>query len=244
MLRFLWRRLRSYLKRPRQAQKVDADDDLEWLLPPRDMHDASAWDSYWNDQVMHCLGPPLFDMFCLGDDEVLIQAMLQFEMRTVLCAGSGISQEPRALAEAGFEVTALDLSPVAAQLAQAWRFDRDDLPQYFDPKLRRPRGRVEFVVGDLLDPKICPGPFDVVIERRTLQLFPPHERGRALDALAARLHTEGIFISQCHDAAWRPPAPRVHMLEDLFLERGWALWEWWREPKPKGRVAWLTVTTG
>jgi hypothetical protein len=38
-------------------------------------------------------------------------------MRRILCAGSGISQERRAIAEAGFDVVALDISPQAIAVA-------------------------------------------------------------------------------------------------------------------------------
>lgn len=85
------------------------DDDLAWLFPPTSTSDPSAWDHYWNAQVAHGLGPPLFDMFC--DDTLLVETMRRHGMTRALCAGNGISQEPRALAEAGLQVTALDLSP-------------------------------------------------------------------------------------------------------------------------------------
>jgi len=35
-----------------------------------------------------------------------------------------------------------------------------------------------------MDPAICPGPFDVIVERRTLQLFPSGERGAAVARLS------------------------------------------------------------
>jgi hypothetical protein len=223
---------------------VAADDDMGWFWPPSDVHSADAWDRYWNDQVTHGLAPPLFDFFNFGTEKEVVRTMLHGGMRTVLCAGSGISQEPRALAEAGFEVTVLDLSPVALRLAQAWQFDESAVGQFFPAELRRPGGRVQFVAGDLLDPALCRGPFDVVIERRTLQFFPPDELPRALEALAARLSTEGILVSHYHNGGWRPPEPRVHGLKKLFLKHGWDVRESPPDPKPKGRVAWLIFSTG
>jgi hypothetical protein len=53
-------------------------------------------------------------MFC--EDWELVGAMRANGMKTVLCVGNGISQEPRALAWAGFDVTALDLSPLATSV--------------------------------------------------------------------------------------------------------------------------------
>ena len=83
------------------------DDDMAWFFPPCDVHDYTVWDRYWQDQVTHGLTPPLFDMFC--HDGPLIECLTTRGAKTLLCAGNGISQEPRALAAAGFEVIAMDL---------------------------------------------------------------------------------------------------------------------------------------
>lgn len=219
-----------------------ADDDLSWLHPPQDIHSTEAWDRYWYDQINHGLGPGLFDMFC--HEEHLISAMRRRGFTTIFCAGNGISQEPRALAAAGFKVTALDTSPVAMQIAQAVDLSPDALERYYPQTLRDTGGSVEFVVGDLRDESVCPGPFDVVIERCTLQLFPPDERGRALDALAHRMRPDGIFISHCHNGGWRPGEPRSHVFEDLFAEKGWVIENGYEELRSNGRVAWLSLSTG
>lgn len=47
-------------------------------------------------------------MFC--DDSLLIEVMRNHGMKSILCAGNGISQEPKALAAAGMEAVALDIS--------------------------------------------------------------------------------------------------------------------------------------
>jgi hypothetical protein len=52
------------------------------------------------------------------EDGALVDAMRANGLRTVLCVGNGISQEPKALARAGFAVTALDLSPLATDVAE------------------------------------------------------------------------------------------------------------------------------
>ncbi len=242
MFRFLFQPLHFRRYETPAESPVDADDDMDWFFPPRDVHNPTLWDRYWNDQVSNDLGPPAFDLFV--HDDGLIRVMRQCGFRRVLCAGSGISQEPRALAEAGLEVTALDLSPVAQQLAQAWPLTPQDVTCFFDEALRRSGGRVDFVSGDLVDPSVAPGPYDVIIERRTLQLFYPNEADRALDALAARLQPEGILFSHCHSGGWRPPQPRVHLLRDLFVRHGWTVGESGLDPKPPGRVVWLLFTTG
>jgi len=220
----------------------DHDPKLSWLNPPADPFDVGAWDRYWTEQVGHGLGPPIFDMFC--DARALIQVMKDRGMKKVLCAGSGISQEPRALAEAGFEVVALDFSAKAIEIAESCDFPVDAFELYCDADSRRPGGRVDFVVGDILDSSICPGPFDVIVERRTAQIFFPHHHGDVMSALADRLVHNGIFFSHCHDGAWKPPAKPRHLTESWFRENGWTVCTDSGGPTGSGRVAWLFITTG
>jgi SAM-dependent methyltransferase len=217
-------------------------DDFRWLFPPDDVHDSQAWDRYWNDQISHGLNPQIFDMF--SDDRGLIAYMTSRGFRSVLCAGNGISQEPRALESAGFDVTALDLSPAAAQLAQAIRPGPDYLSMFADTASWRSEGTLKYVTADLLDAGVCPGPFDVIIERRTVQLFRGPEFGKALEALARRLRPDGLFLSHCHDGGWRPPTPPAHAAESWFREQGWTIWRGDLRTAPNKRVANLFMSTG
>ena len=218
------------------------DDDMAWFFPPRDVHDSAVWDRYWQDQAAHGLTPPLFDMFC--HDAPLIQCLNARGARTVLCAGNGISQEPRALAEAGFEVTAMDHSSAAVHFAETWQFGPKELDRFCPTELRAPGGAVKLVTGDILSGSVCPGPFDAIIERRTLQLFPEEERGAALDALASRLHPNGLFLSHCHDGGWKPPGKPVHQVERFFRDRCWVISRWGDLTDHAGRMAWLEMSTG
>ncbi len=172
--------------------------------------------------------------------------MVEYGLRTVLCAGNGVSQEPRALAAMGFEVTALDISPVAASRAEACHDDSRGCGHFCSPQLYRPGGSVEFVVGDLLDLTVCPGPFDVVIERRTVQWFAEHERPAALSALSGRLSQIGIFLSLCLDDPFPPElgwsyhgTGLFHASESWFRKHGWTIWDGVPSSTPTGRVAWL-----
>lgn len=234
---------RGYVSPPMTMTAAkEEDDELEWLRPPSSTSDPEAWDRYWNDQVTHGLTPPLYDMFC--DDTELVGFMARHGLTRVLCAGSGISQEPRILAEAGLRVVALDISPTALRLAQAWSPRPGESAHIVEPTLLRPGGSVEYVVGSMLDASLCPGPFDLVIERRTLQIFAPEERGRALEALAARLTERGVFLSHCHDGAWRPPARPFHATESLFRGAGWPILRHAPLGDLERRSAWLVGSTG
>jgi SAM-dependent methyltransferase len=187
-------------------------------------------------------------MFNLAfDDSVLVHVMREYGLRTVLCAGNGISQEPRGLAAAGFDVTALDISAVAVNFSET---DTERAGWLVPRALLRPGGRLTYVVGDLLDPSTLPGPFDVVIERRTVERFPEHERGMALSALAGRLAPVGILLSMCFDdnfpakLGWtQHESGFFHASESWFREQGWTIWDNVPTSRLAGRVA-LLVRTG
>ena len=215
------------------------DDDYSWLEPPISLVDPAPWDMYWYKHLVHGVGD-FVHLFC--DDGPLVDTMRANRLKTVLCVGNGISQEPRALAWAGFDVTALDLSPYATQVASELNPPAELLAQLISGRSRGPNGNLKFVVGNLCNLECCPGPFDVVIERNTLQLYSDEYQPRALQAVANRLASPGIFFSQSHCGWWKPPAPPVHANEWWFRAEGWPIWT--SEGPLTTRVAWLLTTTG
>ena len=209
------------------------------LNPPRDVRDPIAWDQYWSNQIdVGAIDQGFADM--MSSDPALPGLLARRGAQTILCAGNGLSSEAVSLALHGFHVTALDLSAVAAQaLGRALRHPEhklhripgfgigDDTTLTFAcdgpidadlcPAIHRsadfgPRGggSLALVTGDLMEPDVCPGPFDVVIERRTVQLFPQDERLSALDRLIGRLAERGTLVSHEHQGRWRPGEPRTH----------------------------------
>ena len=246
-----WILKRLFGRRPAAQQAVDqtaelpvgmdvpSPDDFSWMLPPTTLKDAAAWDRYWHDQLDHGVAG-FVHVFC--DDGDLVDAMRSNSLKTILCIGNGISQEPRALAWAGFDATALDLSPFATEVARDVSPPAEFLAHLVGERSGGLNGHLEFVVGDLCDASCCPGPYDVVIDRRTLQLYPEADRPAAMRAVANRLASPGIFFSQSHDGGWKPPAPPRHEAEPWFVAEGW---RFWRGDVPlKERVAWLFTTTG
>lgn len=231
--------MRAFLSRLIARVTGGPRDDFSWMFPPKTLVDPAPWDRFWHDHLTHGMAG-ILDMWC--DDGPIIDAMRANGLKTVLCVGNGISQEPRALAWAGFEVTALDLSPFASQIAERAEPTENHLASIVGGRSAGSNGYVTFVVGDLCDPACCPGPYDVVIERRTLQLYPEEQRPAALNAVADRLASPGIFFSQAHNGAWRPPQPRNHIHEPWFVQRGWERWQ--GDGTLKGRVAWLFLSTG
>ena len=201
---------------------------------------------FWYERLAHGVGD-LVHLFC--DDGDLVDAMRANGFKTVLCVGNGISQEPRALAWAGFDVTALDLSPYATKVACEATPPTELLARLVGGRSGGLNGDLKFVAGNLCDTECCPGPYDVVIERLTLQLYSAEYQPRAFQAVANRLASPGIFFSQSHDGGWKPPEPPVHATEWWFRAQGWPIW---LNDCPSAtelqtlttQVAWRLTTTG
>ena len=224
------------------------------------MQDASLWDTWWKDAISrgrlnHYLFPmieaPLvkhlgayYDV--VNSDSLLVAIMAEYGLKSVLCAGNGLSQEPRALALAGFDVTAVDISPAAVSVARAFEFGPNDMLRFCDPGAQRTAGHLDFVVGSLLDTAVCPGPFDVIIERRTVQRFGEQDLSTALLALAGRLAKVGIFLSHSNDIDYcsSKKTRLFHASESWFREQGWTIWDGAPGSTMSGRVAWLVGSTG
>ena len=200
------------------------------------------WEQWWRDKVSQgsiehwrrgSVQAPIVNYrdggYCPATNDLLLEEIMpECGLRTVLCAGNGVSDKAGLLAAAGFDVTALDISPTATRLAESFEQNRDRLA-----------GRLEFVAGDLLDKAICPGPVDVVIERRTVQTFPARERPAALRALTARLGPVGIFVTHCNDGSYGVGRKWFHASEAWLREQNWQVWERVPELPLAGQAAWL-----
>lgn len=244
------------------------------LRPPHDVHDGAAWDRYWKAQFEVGLVEQAFsDM--MSSDPQLVGLLNRRGARTILCVGNGLSGEAPSLALHGFDVITLDISAVPAESHRikwknpdhpvcripgfavrsdgVWTFGPPDPidPEVSPPMHKSPEhpnrggGSLSVVTGDLMNPELCPGPFDVVIERRTVQLFPEAERPAALERLVARLADRGTFVSHEHQGGWRPGDRRTHFAETWLAERGFALDAWSSEmPAAEGRLARLMFSSG
>ncbi|MEL6161674.1 MAG: class I SAM-dependent methyltransferase [Cyanobacteria bacterium J06623_5] len=90
--------------------------------------------------------------------------------RSAVVVGCGLGDDAEALAAAGFEVTAFDISKSAI----AWA------------KQRFPQSTVTYVVADLFDfPADWRGAFDLVFDFRTIQALPLNVRGEVIGKIAA-----------------------------------------------------------
>jgi SAM-dependent methyltransferase len=99
-----------------------------------------------------------------------------------LVVGCGLGDDAEALASAGFEVTAFDISPTAIAAAQQ----------------RFPRSGVDYVVADILQPPPAwTAAFDLIFEAFTLQALPPEPRHAAIAAIASLVGPAGRVFVLC-----------------------------------------------
>jgi hypothetical protein len=133
----------------------------------------------------------------------------------------------------------LDISRYVVAAMSAATFPADAFSRILDASQLRPGGSLECVDGDLTSPMVCPGLYDVVIERKTLQLFPATERAAALATVAARLTPNGILFTHAHDGRWRPGrSPRMAPAGSITrLRTGGTRWPSWAWPVIHSRRA-------
>jgi hypothetical protein len=224
---------------PEYNEPIRVKKDFSWFFPPKTLSDPLAWDKYWYEHISHH-----YDCYVdmMLDDGDLVDAMRRNGLKKILCIGSGISQEPRALAWAGFDVTVLDLSPFALRVSSEVDPPESYLAQLVGNREAGADGSLKFVAGDLSDSSYCPGPYDVIIDRRTLQLWPDDELPMALQTVVDRLAPRGLFFSHCHDGSASLREGPTHALGSWFKREGWEFW--YGEGSLTNRAAWLTVSTG
>ena len=213
---------------------------------PQDLDAAAEWDYFWEVQI-----PKQYNLFQLYDfTQELIPALQERGSQTVLFAGNGVSLEPRAFAAAGFQVTALDLSPRATSYAAQFELTSAHLQRfaYFAGQQPTPdichNANVTYVAGSIFDESICSGPFDVIISRRTLQLFSKDRMLEGIQLLLHRLSQKGLLINHTHNSypsGWflcdellsrDIPASTNYDIETLLRNH------------PEQRVAWLPGSSG
>ena len=102
--------------------------------------------------------------------------------RTAVVIGCGVGDDAEALSEAGYDVTAFDISPEAIRLCRN----------------RYPDTRVDYLVADLFDyPGEWASSFDVVYECNTIQVLPGKYRVMARDAMVSLVAPGGHLLVSC-----------------------------------------------
>lgn len=243
--------------------------------PPKDVHDVAGWDEYWKGRLLesgadHALADQR------ASDPALPALLGRRGTRTILCVGNGTSEEAAAFALHGFHVTVLDISPILAtyfkySLAEGghplrrvpgFQLGEDGVLRFrgegpIDPRLCPPihqsedyaprgGGSLTFATGDLSRIAVCAGPYDAIIERRTLQHFREDEQLSALEKLIRRFAERGTFVSQEHRVGEGSDFVNPHFAEEWLLARGFATYDG-RAPDAQDaapRLAYLMNTFG
>jgi len=102
--------------------------------------------------------------------------------RKAIVIGCGVGDDAEALSEAGYEVTAFDISPEAIRLC----------------KNRYLATTVNYLVADLFDyPSQWAENFEIVYECNTIQVLPGKYRIQARDAMVSLLAPQGYILVSC-----------------------------------------------
>lgn len=142
--------------------------------------------------------------------------------RSAIVVACGLGDDAEALAQAGWRVTAFDLSPTAITWCRE----------------RFPDTEVDYQVHDLSDvPAHWKGAFDLVMEARTIQSFPPERQAEVIGWISALVGAGGHMLVAAigHRGASRhtgPPWPVAEGALDAFLAEGLTLREFSAHPSP------------
>lgn len=102
--------------------------------------------------------------------------------KKAIAIGCGVGDDAEAMASAGYEVTAFDISPSAIALC----------------KKRYPDTKVNYQVADLFNyPEVWAEAFDLVYECNTIQVLPGRYRREAMDAMVSLISEEGHLLVSC-----------------------------------------------
>ncbi len=225
-------------------QRLRAIEVQFGMRPPIDPASIEGWDRYWRYHLnTHEVPYKLTHYFEVT--KPLMPIIHTHHYTTALSVGCGISLEVRGFAAGGLQAVGLDVSRIAIGYAAKCPLFVVYQDRFLDQREQRPGGTVEFVVGNVLDPTTCPGPFDVIVSRGTIQYF--HRLNMldtALQALVNRLSAQGILVIGTHgDVPAMEPITewlRSHHFTVYFNERQ----ENFLHALSGTRAAWHAMSTG
>jgi len=137
----------------------------------------------------------------------LLQSYLDDEVEhksTALVIGCGLGDDAIALERAGYDVTAIDVSQTALDLAKA----------------RFPESRVRFIKQDIFEYE---AQFDFVFEALTIQSLPLEFREKMIAAVVGRVAKEGRLLLVAHrrgEMLSGPPWPLTLEEVNMFKTHG------------------------
>jgi 2-polyprenyl-3-methyl-5-hydroxy-6-metoxy-1,4-benzoquinol methylase len=149
-----------------------------------------GWEAIYSSRSRQLLGPLQWE------SETPVSALVElfdrpgFRPRTVLELGCGDGVNAVFMASRGCEVTAVDVSPTALEMARS--------------KQREAGVEVEWVEGDVFDLDPAREPHDLVFDRGLLHHLPVFRFEDYKELVAGRLVPGGHFHLICHHVSTRP----------------------------------------
>lgn len=137
-----------------------------------------AWLEFWEDRCNQAPEPNRISTKIMND---LLKWARDYEPKRVLEVGSGSGLISAFLAKHGFEVTLLDISPIAIDIAKK--------------QFSQMQVSASYVVGDLFRMPFKPESFDLVWNAGVLEHFVDEERLIALRAMASVTKEGGLVIT-------------------------------------------------
>ena len=188
---------------------IEANDEKEKYIS------SEYWDKWWinkykEGKLSHYITPSCRLLYCYQDK------FINRGVRKILFAANGISQEPREFAYAGFEVLAMDISPVATKIASSLDINIENLSLEFyqtekgqrvlletwSPKFRE-GGSIKFITGNVNDLGTSLEIFDVIICKLLLQYYDGQYLSSLCQNLIDSLSSGGfllVHIGYDHDS--------------------------------------------
>ncbi len=224
--------------------RIEDTEERLGMCPPKDPLNIAGWDRYWQYHLTEWETPLKLTHY-FEVTKPLMSLIQKMGYTTALSVGCGISLEVRGFAAGGLHAIGLDASQVAIDYAAKCTLFTTYQDQFLEPHEHTPDGIVEFLVGNFLDPTVCPGPFDVIVSRGTIQYF--HRLNMldtALQSLANRLNATGILVIGTHGdiPAMEPITNWLHAHDFTVYFR--EIQENFLYASPGKRAAWHAMSTG
>ncbi len=205
---------------------------------------GTLWDQFW------AINPDGGD-FGADMTAYLVPILRQRAPLRVLCVGNGKALEAHALAAAGFRVDSLDISPAVNAFLEAVKVPNAVLARILKEPCDGEVARPTIYTGDVCNAEDCPGPYDTVIIRRTMQHFPDEAIPRVMELLCKRLTDTGLLVLQGHNAG-KSISQAARWLHESKIPVAWNLCH--KDGRHyaypglgsyrKSRVAWLIRSSG
>ncbi len=152
---------------------------------------SSLWDEYWsNKKKEHYVMDYMTKIHIVN----FVERWINTGIKTILVAGNGVSQHPKLLQYAGFQVTAIDISPYATLFASAFHLNTYDISMKFFRNLNPQKTGLPY--GELTDTDDDPDDSSMYYEEvKTL----PKRNGGTLEFITGDFISDDMLVTKPFD---------------------------------------------